>query len=308
MLGKRQPLLMGVAQVLVPDGLGPRNQQVVWAENFHGRCRLNRCPTRQGAYRIHAHFLEFPDVVVAAKTLVAHHDVAGFERPRLLPQKPQLTVLDRADAMAQQRPGLQAEAGTDAGLREAAAGLLASRLGPCLLVAGRIGHAHARSIDHDDASALPSAIAAPLLQLFGRVLQDALEPIAVQLASCLALRRCRCRRQGHGPSASKCLYLADHFLATAVGVENLGEKGPESVLSAEYPPPTEVALRLAPQLVDRDEGTKTIAQLTDRVVANSMLFVSQLLRARSGLAAQGGQVKSREKQGAVVHAKLSHLR
>ena len=45
------------------------------------------------------------------------------------------------------------EAGTNPCLRETAAGLLTSRLRPCLLIVRRIGHAHAGAIDHDNASA-----------------------------------------------------------------------------------------------------------------------------------------------------------
>ena len=137
--------------------------------------------------------------------------------------------------MAQQRPGVQTEAGTDTGLRKAAAELLASRLRPCCLVVRRIGHAHSRSVDNDDTPIFPAAMAAPLLQLFGRVLQDALQSTPAQLASRLTVRRGGCGRHGHGTRSCKYLNFPDHFLAATVGVENLGEKSPEGVLFAEYP-------------------------------------------------------------------------
>lgn len=102
------------------------------------------------------------------------------------------------------------------------------------------------------------------------------------------------------------MHLADNFLTTTVGIKNLREEGPERILFAECSPPTEVALRLVPEFLDWDEATKTIAQLTDRVPANSTPFLGQLLSARSRLAAQRGEVKSGQKKGIAFHARLSH--
>lgn len=121
----------------------------------------------------------------------------------------------------------------------------------------------------------------------------------------MTVRRGGCGGHRHGARGGKCLDFSDHFLAATVGVENLGEKSPEGVLLAEYPPTTEVALRLVAQFLGRDEGAKAFSQLADRASANPTPFIGQLPSTRTRLAAQGRQVKSGEVKRAVFHAKLS---
>ena len=166
-------------------------------------------------------------------------------------------------------------------------------------------HAHTGSVHHNDTPVFPAAMATSLLQLFGRVLEDALQSTLVQFVPCLTVRRGGCGGHRHGAGGGKCLDFSDHFLAATVGVENLGEESPEGVLLTEYPPTTEVSLRPVAQFLGRDEGAKALSQLADRVPANPTPFIGQLLCSRTRLTAQGRQVKSGEIKRGVFHTELS---
>ncbi|WP_442900235.1 hypothetical protein [Geoalkalibacter sp.] len=90
------------------------------------------------------------------------------------------------------------------------------------------------------------------------------------------------------------MQLADHFLATAIGIEHLAEESPEGVLLGEKPSATHGPLFLWLEKLPGDEFFKDLADLLERLPLQQSQPFGKFLLLRTGLAAKGLEVETRE--------------